>query len=63
MLSCIKDIQYSSTVTSLTRGSPHVVTRRYLLVKFKNFSWKSLFHEMWSFLGHAVARYVEFHET
>ena len=42
------EVRYSSTITSLTRDSPRVDTRRYLRVKFKNFPWKSRFHDTWS---------------
>ena len=36
-------LRYRSTVTSLMRGCPHMVTRRYSRVKFKKCLWKSSF--------------------
>ena len=56
-------IRYSSTTTSLTRGSPRVVTRRYSRVKFKNLPWKSDFHETWSTARRGLPRGVEYHDT
>ena len=37
------ELRYSLSVTSLTRGGPRMVTRRYSHVKFKKFPWKYSF--------------------
>ena len=54
------NIRYSSSVTSLTRGGPRMVTRRY---SSKNCRGNLHFHKTWSSTRHGVSRDVEYSEA
>ena len=65
----VKQLRHRSSVTSLTRGCPRMITRIYSHVNFKNFPWKSSFsrdveyHKTWNTRRHEIPRDVKCLET